>query len=283
MLIGSYSVLLKTPGRFFGGNPATMPAAFGTSGANRNRYSGEAGIDPRAAMPLGYAPGYGWVPPIKAGGIAAFETITGSGQVAGANLAGGLGAASALAGSGAITDAAAGLIVQAVAALSGIGGLSGAVAGALFAAATLAGAGNVTAALGALASAVASITGAGAVTGSVSALGSMSAEITPFTELSPQGLAAAVWNAVAASFNGAGSMGEKVNAAGTAGDPWTAAMGTYAAGSAGAALVELYRLAGLDPTKPLVVTTTSRKVPADGTDIEQTIVDVSGTVTVQRV
>jgi len=48
-------------------------------------------------------------------------------------------------------------------------------------------------------------------------------------------------------------------------------------------LLEMYRLLGLDPTKPLVVTPTTRKVPANGADISQTITEVGSDVTVQRV
>jgi hypothetical protein len=44
-------------------------------------------------------------------------------------------------------------------------------------------------------------------------------------------------------------------------------------------LLEMYKLLGLDPTKPLVVTPTTRKVPADGSDINE----VGNDVTVQRV
>lgn len=62
---------------------------------------------------------------------------------------------------------------------------------------------------------------------------SMTGEWTPFTELSPESLAAAVWDALAASNNDAGSMGEKLNSAGTAGDPWTADLGDYESGTAG--------------------------------------------------
>jgi hypothetical protein len=52
--------------------------------------------------------------------------------------------------------------------------------------------------------------------------------------LTPTGIANAVWNAIAASLNASGSMGEKMNAAGAAGDPWlTELPGAYAAGSAG--------------------------------------------------
>lgn len=311
MLIGAYSVLLKTPGRFFGGDVAQMPAAWGTSGANRNRFVGWAGFDPYSATPVGYAPGYGWVPPIKSGGIASFNQIQGTGTVFSANLAGGLGAEATLSGSGSISDANMSLIALAVAALSGSGAVSGAIAGALYASATLAGTGDMDGALGALASVVASLSGTGAATAGVSATGNMEAEITPFTELSPENLARAVWNAVAASYNASGSMGAKLNAAGAAADPWGVDLSSYGAGTAGKelhdlsttyedpwgvnlssyatstagrALLELFRLAGLDPTKPLVVTSSSRKVPADGTDIHQTVAEStpSGTVTVTR-
>lgn len=47
-------------------------------------------------------------------------------------------------------------------------------------------------------------------------------------------------------------------------------------------LLEIYELMGLDPLKPLVVTPVTRKVPAAGTDINQTITTVGTTVTVQR-
>lgn len=47
-------------------------------------------------------------------------------------------------------------------------------------------------------------------------------------------------------------------------------------------LLEIYKLMGLDPTKPLVVSPTSRKVPSDGSDIDQTITENGNEVTVQR-
>jgi hypothetical protein len=52
--------------------------------------------------------------------------------------------------------------------------------------------------------------------------------------LSPEGLAAALWGSLAASYNVAGTMGSKLNAAGSAGDPWgTALPGSYLPGTAG--------------------------------------------------
>jgi hypothetical protein len=46
---------------------------------------------------------------------------------------------------------------------------------------------------------------------------SLSGEWTPFTELSPEGLANAVWNSLAASYNSSGTMGSALNAAGSGG------------------------------------------------------------------
>lgn len=48
-------------------------------------------------------------------------------------------------------------------------------------------------------------------------------------------------------------------------------------------LLEMYRLLGLDPARPLVVSPASRRVPADGSDIDQSIAEVAGVVTVTRV
>jgi hypothetical protein len=70
--------------------------------------------------------------------------------------------------------------------------------------------------------------------GTIRATGSLAGDITPFTELSPQSLAAAVWQALATTYNDSGTMGNKLNSAASAGDPWTTALpGSYAAGSAG--------------------------------------------------
>jgi hypothetical protein len=51
------------------------------------------------------------------------------------------------------------------------------------------------------------------------AIGVLSGDITPFTELSPQSLSAAVWQALASAYNTPGSMGELLNSAGSAADP----------------------------------------------------------------
>jgi hypothetical protein len=49
----------------------------------------------------------------------------------------------------------------------------------------------------------------------------MAANILSYGDLTPEGIRDSVWNAVAASFNAPGTMGEKLNDAGSAANPWT--------------------------------------------------------------
>ena len=54
-------------------------------------------------------------------------------------------------------------------------------------------------------------------TSNLKGLLSLSGEFTPFTELSPENLARAVWEALAAEYNDAGTMGSKLNTASSGG------------------------------------------------------------------
>ena len=197
--------------------------------------------------------------------------------------------AAALVGSGSMSGDM-GLLIGAVAALAGVGALSGDMTAAASVSATLSGDGALTALLTATSDIVASLTGGGTMSGTPSALGQMSASITVAAAedpLSPSALAAAVWNALAASFNGAGTMGEVLNSAGGGSSPSQVAAAVWAAlratgqdaGSMGEALVELFDLMGLDPAKPLVVTPTSRDA---GAGLSQTITTAGTTTTVTR-
>lgn len=209
-LLGNYSVLNKNPGRALGGSTvADSRAAFNKSGANRNRYVSPEGFAPTSAVPNGYAPPGSWQIAVTSGGISSYTLILGAGDVNAANLAGGKNAVAALAGSGSITNAEAALIVSAVATLTGSGAITTASANAILdAVATLTGSGSIsTAALVALGNAVAALTGTGTVTPTINATGELAADLTPFTELSPQSLAAAVWNSVAAAYDDPATFG----------------------------------------------------------------------------
>lgn len=211
-LIGNGGFWLATPGRQIGGSPfgyfgADKRGAFNGPTDNRARFLGATFTSKKSAMPSGYTPGNGaWVMPMRGGDMASRFEINGTGVIAALNLAGGKNAVAALAGVGSLS-ATGQLIVQAIAALSGVGTLTATMKGKLEAAATLAGSGNLTAAIGAVASVVASLVGAGSLTATAIAKGNMVANITPFTDLSPQSLAAAVWNALVIDYQDAGTMG----------------------------------------------------------------------------
>lgn len=65
-LIGNRSVLLKSPGRYFGGSTVSDNRSnFGTRGSVRCRYFG--GFPATNATPTGYRPPYSWVMAIKNG------------------------------------------------------------------------------------------------------------------------------------------------------------------------------------------------------------------------
>ena len=263
-----------------------------------------------AATALGIAwaalAGSGEFTAAASGQLALAASLLGTGDITGA-LNAVLNAEAALAGTGTLTGDIAG-VLQAAATLAGVGALSGDITGAINASATLvgtgvlgadivgawymaadlAGSGDVTAAMTALGHIVSDLTGSGALAASASAPAFMSANIAAAVEeLSPSNLAAAVWNALVAQYQAAGSFGEAI-ANGSAGltqqqirDAMALATGdTPAAGSIDQLLLALYRLAGLDPTRPLVVTATSRDA---GAEISQTVAEApAGTVTVTR-
>ncbi len=227
-LLGNYSVLNKTPGRYFGGTSATGGYVVGTranwgkpAGA---RFSGTAGYYAKSPTPDGYRPPYCWVMARKSGALAAHTYgINGTATVA-ANLAGGKNATADLSGLGVISNAPLQLIVSASADLSGSGTITAAnLVAVLNASADLTGSGTLAANVSALASMLAALSGTGTVALVPYAIGHMQADITPFTELSPENLAAAVWAALAAENNDANTMGELLNDAGGGSSPGTIA------------------------------------------------------------
>lgn len=238
-LLGNYNIIHKSPGKFMAGAANQVNrASFNNPGASRAMFVGLSSYDSNGmarfnAVPSGYTPGYAWIIPAIGGGMAVFTDYGGEGSISSGNLAGGLNGEAGLSGVGTITNADLALIVSAVATIAGSGTFSADITGKLEASADLAGAGDLTGALGALASAVCSIIGTGSITDAdMRAMANMSCDITPFTELSPENLAAAVWNAVASAYNDAGTMGEKLNDAGSASNPWSDTS-TYGVGTKG--------------------------------------------------
>jgi hypothetical protein len=242
-LLGNYSISTKLPLRYRAGT-TTAGSSFGyTYGNSAPGWSHMIWPDganeslPHIEYPSGYR-GTGWKMPL--GVNTSLSVIYGllSGQTAVVTVTGsGLGnPARPGTGSATITitaDGTAGLVMMGV--------------------------GSATLTIDAVAAIVAQLTAEGASTITITAEGdtleavgwpagtstiSISAEAAPMawgwmegtTEeagLSPTGIANAVWSAIAADNNDAGSMGEKLNAAGTAGDPFTADLSGYDPGQAG--------------------------------------------------
>lgn len=73
---------------------------------------------------------------------------------------------------------------------------------------------------------------------------------TPFTELSPENLASAVWGYI----NGSATTGDQLAASGTAANPWLDPIGMEVRERLG----ELWTIKGLDVNNPLTVTQTSQ-------------------------
>lgn len=243
-LLGNYNVFLKCPITFVGGDGTSgivgLRSNWNVPGVSRNRFYGDnwlAGTADRFGIPSAYAAPYAWTLPPHSGGIGSNVGIVGIGAFTGSGSLG-INIDATLAGSGDISSANMGLILSAVATLSGIGGLSADVLGALQASATLAGSGDMSGSLGALAGAVATLSGTGNLSGSSTAIANVSADIyvNSGTATTVE-IVDAVWNALAADYNTSGTMGNKLNGAGSAGDPWTTDLDSYTTpGTAGALL-----------------------------------------------
>lgn len=79
-----------------------------------------------------------------------------------------------------------------------------------------------------------SITGTGSFTAGIAAKANLACTITIGAQPSAFDIAQAIWNAQATQYNTTGTMGQKLNGAGSAGDPWTTALpGSYGPGTAG--------------------------------------------------
>lgn len=225
----------------------------------------------RDGFPTGTNPPYSLVMGDKGGLLSATTTIAGTSSTT-ISMAMGLAAAADLTGSGTITSSLS-LVIQLACDILASGTISASMVGKLEMAADLAGSGDLAGSLSLLAYCVSDLTGSGTISATAFGTADMSADISSSGTLSPENLAAAVWNAVAASFNTAGTMGAKMNSAASAGDPWSTALpGAYADGEAGKILAqiqtlvdELHRLQGLDAAAPVTITPTSRT--ATGIDI----------------
>lgn len=216
-LIGNRSVLLKSPGRFLSGTIASIERS--NFSPLRNRFEQMSRL---SGVPSGHLSPSAWVLPQVGGGMSShnFTSIAISGAASGAegvNVSG---------------SAALGLTAEAIGQLiaSAIGSASFALDASGSIVATLGAPGSASFTLSATATATAlgwmtgqstaSVTAAltSYATGALSGTANLAGESTPIT---PDSLAVAVWAAAAAANNSAGTMGEKLNDAGSGSNPWT--------------------------------------------------------------
>lgn len=201
----------------------------------RNQSVGEGISSQLAGIPYGHLHPSSWLLPTKPGAMSSFTSCQITITPGSLNLAAGRN----ITGSTSITITVNNTQLQLIVSGSGSATITFALSANLAAALSATGTSQITftvnnATLGAIINAVASALVTFSDSATIRATGNLAGDITPFTPLSPQSLAAAVWEALSADYNTAGTMGNKLNSAASAGDPWSTALpGSYAAGEAG--------------------------------------------------
>jgi hypothetical protein len=189
-LICNGTAISRQPLRFIGGTLGGE--LWGRSERHNRSVGGLQGVF--SAYPSGSLAPKTHIMPRKSGAMATRFKIEGSGSYS---------ASGAMGVNGEMSIACAGellatlqLVASAVVDMTGSAVFAAGLAGKIEAVVAMAGTGNVDAAIGALAGIFANMQGAASVSASPRALGLMRVDVTPFTELSPQSLAQAVWATV---------------------------------------------------------------------------------------
>lgn len=215
------TLLAQLPLRHYGGDPGTLRPFWGRTDL-RNQSVGEGITSELAGIPYGHLAPSSWVLPYQGGAMSAF-TFKGATFTLGAlNVAAGVNGEGNSTLTFAVGPSQLDLIVSAI----GSSSITFTVSATALVALNASGNAGVTftvdaATLGAVIDAVASALVTITTSATPRATGSLAGNVTPFTELSPQNLASAVWSALATANNDPGTMGEKLNDAGSASNPWT--------------------------------------------------------------
>lgn len=237
MLLGNYTPLSANPGRCIT-HAIPNPYKWRSSGNMYSFYTGDhvvSGETKKASFNNGYVPPYTWVLAPVAGGLGSINEVTGTGDLSITSLSLGKALASTIAGSGTLDNASLSLVTSMAAAIAGVGTLSPSMVGVVNMACTLAGTGDLTGAMGALAFCVATLAGNGSLSADIRGKLFMQASI--YVNQS-QAEVEDFWNATASQNNNPGTMGEKLNDAGSASNPW-ADTASYGAGTKGALLEQI--------------------------------------------
>ena len=214
-------LLAQLPLRYRGGDPGTLRSMWGRTDL-RNQTVGEGISSELPGIPYGHLAPSSWGLPYRGGAMSAY-TYRGATFTLGAlNVAAGVNAEGAATLTFTAGPSQLDLIVSAI----GSSTVTFTASATALVALNASGSSTVTftvgaATLGAIIDAVASALVSFTASATPRATGNMAGNITPFTELSPQNLASAVWSALATANNEPGTMGEKLNDAGAAANPWT--------------------------------------------------------------
>ena len=223
-IVGNYSVLHKTPGRFLSGPTISCNRPnFSQSGSLRNRFLSSAKF---SAIPNGYVHPYTWAMAQVSGGLASYEQIEARLEKTNAILALGINIDANLNATLVEQQAILALIVALVSSITASGTISDAnMAIILLLEADLIASGIIsTAQLGNILGLFSSLSASGTLSPDVTNLVNLSAVIGGPAELSPQGLAEAVWNYLTSNPTTVGSMKEVIEGltSGGGSSDWTA-------------------------------------------------------------
>lgn len=216
------SLLAQLPLRQIGGSPGTFRAMW-SRGDRMNQSVGEGVTSKVSGIPYGHLAPSAWVLPYQPGAMSAFTSCRVSITPSPLNLAAGRNLDGASTVTFTVGPSAGQLVVSAVGSTSITFSSAASLAGALSAQGSTSFSVTVpSATLGAIVDAQGSAPITWSLSAEPRAIGVLAGNITPFTELSPQSLSAAVWSALASVYNDTGTMGNKLNNAASGGVDYNA-------------------------------------------------------------
>lgn len=223
-LLGNYSVYLANPATYIAGvQVSNVRNAFNMEGQMLQMYYGESedgGLPLTSSLDTGTEPPYSWHLAEKGGELSSTTMISGTGTMS-ASQSNGINIVSSIPSVGTISTAGLSLVTSMIAAIAGSGALTGSMVGTVQFAADLAGVGDMSASLAMLSGLVATLAGQGLISADLKGKLAMEAQIyVNQSEATVQQLVDGVWQATATEFDEDGTMGNKVNSAGGAADPW---------------------------------------------------------------
>lgn len=216
---------------------ATQRSQMGILAYNQlTRFAGEAQLDDKASIPYGYSPGFFFA--LKSGGMSSLNNARGTATVS-ADLTRAKDMEGASAGSCTVSGDLS-MVVSCEGTAAGSSTATADLVGVINLSASITCTATVTADIGAIASCSGSSAGSCSVSGDMNGLCNMSADVyVNQSTATVNELVDGVWEAAAADHNTSGTMGQKLNGAGSAGDPWGTDLSAYTTeGTAGKKLKE---------------------------------------------